>query len=159
MSFECKILRLLGGEEEVKDVLYKAVVKEAELRRMLKGIEPEETAVRRLVIWQLYGEEAETAFLFLINKAGTRVEVKPLCIGGVRQRESYVQYAKQQLLQWGTGYFCIAHNHETEDLTPSIHDLVLTEAMEDMAEELPKGQITFLGHYITNGFKIEKVRL
>ncbi len=145
------------GLSDASAALRADAAKAAELERWAKEPLLEEGSIRTLVLWRLYREEAETAYAFLLNRRYCCAEMTVLSKKGVRQMRSYVSYLKNALTEGDCPAFFVAHNHVSGVLTPSPHDLVLTDAMTALAEETLAGRVSFLGHYITDGFRTEKI--
>jgi len=138
-------------------MLWSEAAKEAELRLHLGECMTDEQAIRRLVLWQQWAEPDETAHIFLADRKG--FFLKRFCIygNGVRMRESYVCYLKSEISNLEAAYFFAVHNHADKNTDPSPDDILLTAAIESLTKWLLSGNTEFLGHYITNGFKVIKI--
>lgn len=135
------------------------VVKQAELRRILREPVKDSGGVGRLVMWRMCGEAAESAYVFLLNSRHRCIGTEILYKKGIRLTDSYTDYIKKAALDEGASYFIVAHNHVNEPLVPSPDDLRLTMVLEDLANGELEGKCTFLGHYITSEFDVIKIEL
>lgn len=133
------------------------ILKQTELRRILREPVRDAYAVRRLVMWRMFREEAGSAYAFFLNSRRRCVRTERLCQNGIRMTDSYTDCVKQAALRDGAAYFIVAHNHVNEPLVPSPDDLRLTMLFDSLADGELKGQCTFLGHYITSEFDVIKI--
>ncbi len=159
MSFKRKIVCPPETAEGLDGKYRLDVVMRAELERLMSAPLSDESALCNAAIWQLFGEAEETGVVFLLDENRRVIKTDVLCTNGIRLRESYVDYLRNEITRSGARYFFAAHNHVNGTLEPSPHDLVLTDAMTELAEEMPDGGVTFLGHYITDGFRIRKISI
>ncbi len=135
------------------------VLKQAELRRRMQIPARSEEERRRLMIWRLMGEPADTAYIFFFDKKFRCRKTVCACRCGIRLWDSYADMIVRQTEEMGTVYFSAAHNHVDEPLIPSPDDLRLTYVMkQDVCERL-WGEGAFLGHYITDGFASVKIMI
>lgn len=135
------------------------ILKQAELRRILREPVKDTCAVRRLVMWRMLGEAAESAYVFLLNSRRRGIRTEILYKKGIRLTDSYADYVKKAALDEGASYFVVAHNHVNEPLVPSPDDIRLTMMLENLANGELKGKCTFLGHYITSEFDVLKIEV
>lgn len=133
------------------------ILKQTELRRALREPVGDAHAVRRLVVWRMFREDAGSAYAFFLNSRRRCIRTERLCENGIRMTDSYTDCIKQAALRDGAAYFIVAHNHVGEPLVPSPDDLQLTMLLDDLAEGELKGKCIFLGHYITSEFDVIKI--
>lgn len=131
--------------------------KYAEYHHALKEPVSSEWLLRRLVLWRLYGEQAETAYAFLFDKKHICVSVVPLCKNGVRLWDFYRDAIVPSVSGRKIVSFALAHSHMGMPLVPSPDDLRLTAEMKELGEKMFPKQEGFRGHFITDNFNVVKI--
>ncbi len=139
--------------------VWEDVLKQSELRRFLSFPAEGEEGRRRLMLWRLFGEPEDTAYLFFFDRRFFCIKTLCVCRRGIRLRDSYRDTVVCEMKENGAVYFAAAHNHVNEPLIPSPDDLKLTYTMLRCAQEELWGKGAFLGHYITDGFASVKIEL
>lgn len=137
--------------------LFLDILKQAELRFYLKNPVDSMEKLRRLILWRMLGEEAGSAYVFLLNRRRRCVRIARLCRRNVRLTDSYIEYIVETVLTEGAVGFFVAHNHANEPLSPSPDDFRLTATLERIAAVVLRERCAFLGHYITDGFDMVKI--
>lgn len=134
--------------------LWEACLKQAELRRLCLIPLKSEEARKQLMLWRMYSDIENSAYLCLYNRRFRCVRVMCVFKHNVRLRESYVEALTEAMKETGAVYFSVVHNHVNEPMVPSPDDLALTNTFMRCAKERLGGESAYLGHYITDQFKM-----
>ena len=159
MSYKRSCVSRGTAVSERSSPVWADVIKQAELRRLLCMSLGAEEERKRLILWQLFGRDRDTAYYFWFDRAFRCVKTMCVSVKGVRMGESYGELMESGTAGTRAVYFAVAHNHVNEPLRPSPDDGVLTRTLMKRTEQVFGTESAFLGHYITDGFSAVKLAL
>lgn len=147
------------GVSQDSPKLWEDIAKQTELSLLVSMSLRNESDRKRLVIWRLFGERPDSAFVFFFDRDFRCVKILCVCWAGIRLEDSYAERIVRCFSELGAAYYAVAHNHVDEPMSPSPDDIVLTRTLVRISNERLAGSSVFLGHYITDGFETVKINL